>query len=304
MVNNWPAGALWVGFRLGGAIYSGWNLDQTPTANPIRRVYVDIEKNGFPHPTWGQIGIYYAAREAESQNLFKFVTVGHNNANADGTNYWSASPDPTGLQDQKYVEEIQRQPLEEAIDTLVQQSGYPASGAASRPGQPSNIRVVIAGSKQIDLQWTDNAYNETGFVIERKINGAFTAIGNVGANVTKFSDTGVTSTSNVAYRIKAVNAQGSSTYTTKTVYGGGWTELNLSNPTDTAPLYYNYQSDDLAWARMGTTSHLIVNNDSTHGTPLTINAKVGGQGQLRPLLHLFLLPGQIQLVPPERRHER
>ncbi len=290
-INNWPAGAVYVGFGLGGAIHTAYDLYTTPVTNPVRRVYVDIE-HSYNYPSWGQIGLYYAAREVESQSLFNFVNVGRNHVNADGTNNWVASPDPTGLKDQKYLTEIQRFPLQEALNTLVLQSGYPAVGAKSKPGQPSNIRATIVSGNQIDLQWTDNSYNETNFVIERKINGVFTQIATVGANVTSHSDTGLTTTANVGYRVKAVNDKGSSTYTTKTVYSGGWTEANLSQASDISPLYYYYQFDNLNWIRPGLAKNISVNNDSTHGTNLTIDVKVSAAGSYGPFFIYFLYQDQ------------
>ncbi len=67
----------------------------------------------------------------------------------------------------------------------------PNNGSPSRPGQPSNLRATVVGGKGVDLQWTDNAYNESGFRVERKINGVYTQIATVGANVTRYSDAGL-----------------------------------------------------------------------------------------------------------------
>ena len=109
--------------------------------------------------------------------------------------------------------EIQRFPIQQAINTLVMNSGAPKSkGTVSPPNQPSNLRATVVGGNRIDLQWTDNSWNETGFTLERKINGVFTPIATVGANVTRYSDTGLSSTANVGYRVKANNAIGSSGY--------------------------------------------------------------------------------------------
>ncbi|WAC21579.1 hypothetical protein OVA24_09300 [Luteolibacter sp. SL250] len=45
----------------------------------------------------------------------------------------------------------------------------------------------------LDLAWTDNSDNETGFLIERKssLTGTYESIGTVGANITRFTDTNV-----------------------------------------------------------------------------------------------------------------
>src|SRR5882672_1062330 len=83
-------------------------------------------------------------------------------------------------------------------------------------------RASTVGGTRIDLQWTDNAYNESGFIVERRINGVYTPIATVAANVTSYSDAGLTSTGNSSYRVKAYNAVGDSIYSTVWVYSG-WT---------------------------------------------------------------------------------
>ena len=70
-----------------------------------------------------------------------------------------------------------------------------------------------ATAGQLTLNWTDNSNNESGFRVERSINGAsFSQIGTVGANITRFTDTAVASFTTYNYRIRAYNAYGSSNY--------------------------------------------------------------------------------------------
>ena len=90
------------------------------------------------------------------------------------------------------------------------------TGAA--PSAPSALTAVIANS--IDLTWTDNAANETGFAIERADNGGswtpLTTLGpNTGADPTvtgtvTYADTTVSPGNSYAYRVRATNAAGSS----------------------------------------------------------------------------------------------
>jgi hypothetical protein len=68
----------------------------------------------------------------------------------------------------------------------------PNEGLPSKPGEPSNVRARVVGGNRIDLQWVDNAYNEAGFKIERRVDGVYKEVGTVGANVTTFSDKGST----------------------------------------------------------------------------------------------------------------
>ena len=277
VINNWPTAAFFDGYDVGQDIYSAWDLEKTGMFNPIRRAF---ELTFFgAYPTWGQLMIYYAVRNAESQSLWKYNTIGHNNCDASGHNWWSTETDPSGAQEQGYMIEIQRYPIQEAINTLVMNSGAPKSrGTVSPPNKPSNLRGTVVGDNRIDLQWTDNSWNETGFTIERKIDNVFTPIVTVEAGVTSYSDTDLSTTHNVNYRLKANNAIGSSDYAPVSVYSGGWTEYNLSNASDHTPIY-NYYQNNLNWARgSNVVAHRVLNNDSQHGQDLTVNVLVGGQG--------------------------
>jgi hypothetical protein len=275
VIDNWPVAACFDGYDVGQDIYSSGELQETALTNPIREGFA-LTFFG-PYPTWGQIMDYYAVRSAESQFLWDYNTSGYNYVDYDGANTWINAANPTGAQE-GYMIEIQREPIQEAIDTLVMDSGHPQSlGTVAPPNQPTDLRASVAGNA-ITLSWTDNSWNESGFVIERKVSGSWTRIGSVGAGITTYTDSGLPSTANVAYQVQAVNAFGGSAFTTLTVYSG-WTEHNLSTPSDTSPIYHYYQSDNLNWARgANVCNHLVINNDSTTGQDLTVNVKVGAQG--------------------------
>lgn len=86
-----------------------------------------------------------------------------------------------------------------------------ATTGVNPPIAPSNLSFSTVGNTQVNLTWTDNSYTEFGFGIERKIGaaGTYTPIDSVGANVTNFSDTGLTSGTTYYYRVFAYNAGGS-----------------------------------------------------------------------------------------------
>ena len=74
---------------------------------------------------------------------------------------------------------------------------------------PSNLNATAASSSQVDLTWTDNATNETEFVLERSTSASFTsptAI-QIPENATSYSDTGRAASTTYYYRLKAQNAQ-------------------------------------------------------------------------------------------------
>ena len=83
------------------------------------------------------------------------------------------------------------------------------------PASPSGLTATGVSKTQINLSWVDNSNNETGFRIERCKNPNCTnyaQVGQVGANVTTFADTGLTKNTTYRYRVRAFNAGGNSAY--------------------------------------------------------------------------------------------
>jgi len=85
----------------------------------------------------------------------------------------------------------------------------------SPPGAPAaagSLTVTSATRTEIDLAWSDNSLNETGFKVQRApdIGGPWTTLLQTAADVTTFSDTTVTSYETYVYRIVATNAIGDS----------------------------------------------------------------------------------------------
>ncbi|MBI4654909.1 MAG: fibronectin type III domain-containing protein, partial [Nitrospirae bacterium] len=82
------------------------------------------------------------------------------------------------------------------------------------PSAPSGLGAVAISSSQINLSWTDNSNNETGFKIERKtgVGRIYNQIATVGANISTYSNTGLLAGTTYYYRIKAYNGVGDSAY--------------------------------------------------------------------------------------------
>ena len=76
---------------------------------------------------------------------------------------------------------------------------------------PGNLTGLPASNSQINLSWTDNSANESGFSIERATtgNGPWSTAGSVAANATTFSDTGRPENYAYYYRVSAIHALGS-----------------------------------------------------------------------------------------------
>jgi len=82
------------------------------------------------------------------------------------------------------------------------------------PLAPSGLSASAASASQINLSWTDNSSNETGFKIERKTGagGTYSEIGTPTANTTTYNDTGLSESTTYYYRVRAYNASGNSSY--------------------------------------------------------------------------------------------
>ena len=81
------------------------------------------------------------------------------------------------------------------------------------PAAPSMLLATSVSGRQINLQWTDNAGNETGFRIERSSNGtSFTQIDTTSANVVTYANIGLMKNRFYNYRVRATNANGDSAY--------------------------------------------------------------------------------------------
>lgn len=84
------------------------------------------------------------------------------------------------------------------------------------PMSPSGLIAIAVDGGRVDLYWTDNAADETGFNIERAPDvgglgpGEYVQIGSVNQNITTYSDTTVAAQKSYWYRVKSVNASGQS----------------------------------------------------------------------------------------------
>ncbi|HEU4836449.1 MAG TPA: metallophosphoesterase [Pyrinomonadaceae bacterium] len=83
------------------------------------------------------------------------------------------------------------------------------------PAAPTSLTATAVSNSRINLSWTDNSTDESGFRIERCKNPNctnFTQIAQVGAGVVTFADTTVSRNTAYNYRVRAFNAAGNSAY--------------------------------------------------------------------------------------------
>ena len=82
------------------------------------------------------------------------------------------------------------------------------------PAAPSNLAASAFSASQIDLSWTDNSNNETGFEVWQYTasRGTWVKVGTVGSNIKTYSDVGLSSSTAYAYQVRAYNSYGVSSF--------------------------------------------------------------------------------------------
>lgn len=163
--------------------------------------------------------------------------------------------------------------------------------APATPAAPSNLVATPTSSTTINLTWSDNATNETGYIVEAKAGGSgFVQIDPVlPPNATSTTISGATAGVTFTFRVKARNGAGDSGYSneasaTPTNSGGpcvtnSTTACLLNNRFRVSVRYINAfvnppQPGDFLGARLASGSS--VSDTATFGltTPLLIEAVV------------------------------
>lgn len=125
--------------------------------------------------------------------------------------YLSGAPDP-GWDDNALVTELGgiKGLNFEAVNENSLQISANSGQAAVPPAAPSALNAAPISTSKIDLNWTDNAVNESGFYIERKtgLNGTYATIAIAPANSVLYHDTNLTDNTTYYYQIRAFNSYG------------------------------------------------------------------------------------------------
>jgi regulation of enolase protein 1 (concanavalin A-like superfamily) len=136
--------------------------------------------------------------------------------------------------------------------------------AATVPTAPSNLVATAASTSSITLKWSDNSSTETGYKIERSLNGgAFAQIFLTAANATTYSDTGLAA-GTYSYRVRGTNAVGDSAYSNTSS-----TATLPAAPTTLALSVVSSSSIKLTWVDNATNETGYKIERSTDGTTFT-----------------------------------
>lgn len=85
----------------------------------------------------------------------------------------------------------------------------------STPAAPKELSAQNVVGQGIKLNWSDVAYNETGYEIHRSLTagGPFSLVATVDPNAQTYTDASVSGSTSYFYQVRSVNAYGSSAYT-------------------------------------------------------------------------------------------
>lgn len=159
--------------------------------------------------------------------------------------------------------------------TAADPGAAPPGSDTSVPNPPTNL--VLSGSgNTIDLDWSDNATNETGFSIEKRVLGGsfwgpWTAFAAVAADTVSYSDTGLLYQTTYGYRVRAYNDNGFSGYSNEPYRTtGSLTVSGLAAPSLTSATLENVATDPrikLIWTDPATTETAYFVERSSSDSP-------------------------------------
>ena len=151
-----------------------------------------------------------------------------------------------------------------------------ATTLPSIPAAPSGLTATAASQTQINLAWTDNSSNETGFIIGRSATtgGPYTDIVTVGAGVTSYNNTGLTAGTTYYYVVRATNTGGSSANSAQA--SATTFPTAPTAPSGLSSTAISASQINLAWTdNSSNETGFIVARSTTSGGPYTDVATVG-----------------------------
>ncbi|HTL30974.1 MAG TPA: fibronectin type III domain-containing protein [Tepidisphaeraceae bacterium] len=106
------------------------------------------------------------------------------------------------------------------------------------PAAPTSLALSSPSSTSIKLTWNDNSTRETGYKIYRSTDGSsFSQVATVGASVTSYTNSGLTSGKKYYFKVCAYNSYGNSSYTNTASLTTGSTSTSsgsTSSPSGTS----------------------------------------------------------------------
>jgi subtilisin family serine protease len=132
---------------------------------------------------------------------------------------------------------------------------------------PTGLSGSSSSTSGIDLTWTDNSANETGFKIDRKTGagGTYSEIATVGAGTVTYPDTGLSEGKTYYYRVSAYNAEGDSPESDE-----AFTVTILGAPSGLTASAVSNSQINLTWTdNSGAESEFLISREGVSGGPYT-----------------------------------
>ena len=141
---------------------------------------------------------------------------------------------------------------------------------ASIPAAPSSLTATVVSSSQINLSWTNNANNQTGFYLDQATNSTFTSgLVTYTTSSTSYNDTGLTAGTTYYFRVRAYNGVGSSS-NSNTASGAtpssgsspsGWSDTDVNGSTPAGSASYSSSTGVYTITGGGTGYHASSTSD-------------------------------------------
>jgi hypothetical protein len=106
---------------------------------------------------------------------------------------------------------------------------------------PASLAADVTSLTSITLSWSDQSIDESGFAIERSLDGVnFSPLATVPAATVSYLDFGLTTNQPYTYRVRALNAGGASTFATAAFFFSSasvaaFDSMPVTSPSTTSP---------------------------------------------------------------------
>jgi parallel beta-helix repeat protein len=140
-----------------------------------------------------------------------------------------------------------------------------AASAALSLIAPDALTATANGAHLVDLTWSDNSGNESSYIVERSANGIdFIVVATLGANVTSFTDSGLSALTTYTYRVSASNAVAVSA--ASTAASATTTDVVPLTPANLIAAINGARYIDLKWSDNASNETAYIIERSTMGT--------------------------------------
>ncbi len=203
--------------------------------------------------------------------------------NPDGTDDWVTPADGTIGYNLKFIttDATALEPGGGSSDAADGEAGLFTPGAG--PAAPSGVAGVADGLA-IGVSWTDNASDETGYRVERSLDGSdnWSVLGEVGAGITAYNDDSVEGSTSYQYRVLALRGPSQSDYETSDAVESSAASARFTNLSTRA--------------LVETGDNILIASFQLSGGPLRVYSRVAGPDLAGAGITNFLSDPIMELV--------